>query len=189
MKKSEPKSDKVEKEKVGQVASSEQAAAPDAEPVVEQVNPLQEKLDEALAQRDEFLKLAQLARAEFDNYRRRNANVRADALDEGTANAITVLLPVMDNLLRAAAIGEEGPLSEGVNLVLRQFTDGLKTLNVTEVPCEVGAPFDPKFHDAILQGPADGEHPAGTILAVLQKGYQFKERILRHSMVQVAQEV
>ena len=154
---------------------------------VAEVNPLQAELDEAIAQRDEYLKLAQLSRAEFDNFRRRNQNVRADALAEGAADAITALLPVLDNLERAVAAGGEGSLAEGVNMVLRQFNDVLKSLGVTEIPCEAGCEFDANLHNAVLSGPADEDHPEGTVLNVLQKGYQYKERVLRFTMVQVAQ--
>ena len=168
MKKHETKA--KEPEKVDQAKAAEAEA-----PVEEAENPLQKELDEAIAKRDEYLKLAQLARAEFDNYRRRNQNVRTDALAEGAAETITALLPVLDNLERAVAAG------------LRQFTDCLKSLGVTEIPCESGAAFDPNLHNAVLNGPADEEHPEGTILTVLQKGYEYKSRILRHSMVQVAQ--
>ena len=152
-----------------------------------EVNPLQAQLDEAIAQRDEYLKLAQLSRAEFENFRRRNQNVRADALAEGAADTITALLPVLDNLERAVAAGGEGSLAEGVSMVLRQFNDVLKSLGVTEIPCEAGAEFDPNLHNAVLSGPADEEHPEGTVLNVLQKGYQYKERVIRFTMVQVAQ--
>ena len=180
MKKHETKA--KDPEKVDQAKASEAEA-----PEEETENPLQKELDEAIANRDEYLKLAQLARAEFDNYRRRNQNVRADALTEGAAETITALLPVLDNLERAVAAGGEDSYAEGVAMVLRQFTDCLKSLGVTEIPCESGAAFDPNLHNAVLNGPADEEHPEGTILTVLQKGYEYKSRILRHSMVQVAQ--
>ena len=188
MKKREPKADITQaaaEEAVDRVDAPD-AAAEDA-PCAEAVNPLAKQLEEAVAQRDEYLKLAQLSRAEFENFRRRNQTVRADALAEGAADAITALLPVLDNLERAVDAAGDDSFSEGVRMVLRQFFEVLKSQGVNEIPCEAGGEFDPNMHNAVLSGPGDEDHPAGTILNVLQKGYQHQERILRHSMVQVAQ--
>jgi len=164
----------------------EETPVPEVEAQSNELDELKKQLEEAQAQKDEYLKLAQSGRAEFDNYRKRNASVRTDALVEGTAQAITNILPVVDDLERAVNVGGEGSFYDGVVMVLKRFTDILNGMGVTEIPCKGGDPFDPNVHNAVLDGPADDDHPDGTVLAVFQKGYQYKDKILRHAMVQVA---
>lgn len=152
------------------------------------VNSLQEQIGELSKARDEYLNLAQRVQADFDNFRKRNASVRADALEEGNRKAVTALLPVLDNMertLQAMAAMEES-YRAGAEMVLRQMVEVLHGLGLEEIPAE-GQAFDPQVHEAVMQGPADAEHPAGTVLAVMQKGYTVKGRVVRASMVQVAQ--
>ncbi len=185
MKKSDKKT-KV-KDEVQEPEIVEEAVDQDtADPETSEPDPLVKELEETKAKRDEYLDMAQRARAEFENYRKRNLNVRADALAEGKADAIASILPILDNLERAVASGGEGAFFDGVSLVIRQFHDILSNMGVTEIPCEPGEVFDPMKHNAVLRGPADEDHPEGTVLQVFQKGYQIKEKILRHTMVQVA---
>lgn len=152
------------------------------------VNSLQEQIGELSKARDEYLNLAQRVQADFDNFRKRNASVRTDALEEGNRKAVTALLPVLDNMertLQAMAAMEES-YRAGAEMVLRQMVEVLRGLGLEEIPAE-GQAFDPQMHEAVMQGPADAEHPAGTVLAVMQKGYTVKGRVVRASMVQVAQ--
>jgi len=137
-------------------------------------------------ERDEAVNLAQRLQADFDNYRKRNATLRADSHDDGVRDCIKELLPVLDNFDRALACteGVEESFLEGMKLVQRTLLDALQKQGMSEVPAE-GA-FDPNLHNAVLQEPAEGVR-SGDILAVLQKGYEVKGRILRHTMVKVAQ--
>jgi len=154
-------------------------AAPETEPEVDPVA-------EAEAKAAEYLAHAQRLQAEFDNYRKRNATATADARDEGTRQALTALLPVLDNLERAlAAETENTAFKEGVDMILRQMQDAMANLGLETVDTDV--PFDPNVHHAVMQCAADEEHPAGTIVAVFQKGYSARGRVLRAAMVQVAQ--
>jgi len=137
-------------------------------------------------ERDEAVNLAQRLQADFDNYRKRNATLRADSHDDGVRDCIKELLPVLDNFDRALACteGVEESFLEGMKLVQRTLLDALGKQGMSEVPAE-GA-FDPNLHNAVLQEPAEGVK-SGDILDVLQKGYEVKGRILRHTMVKVAQ--
>ena len=127
----------------------------------------------------------QRKQAEFANYRRRTEGIRAEAYDDGRREAISQLLPVVDNLERAlAAAGEEGnALKSGVEMVLRQTRDALTKMGVEEIDPQ-GQPFDAELMNAVMQGSADEGEP-GTVCMVLQKGYKLGERVIRHAMVKV----
>lgn len=149
------------------------------------IKALQEELEKAKAQSDEYLDLAQRKQAEFANYRRRTEGIRAEAYDDGRRDAIAQLLPVVDNLERAlAAAGEEeNALKSGVEMVLRQTRDALTKMGVEEIDPQ-GQPFDAELMNAVMQGSADEGEP-GTVCMVLQKGYKLGERVIRHAMVKV----
>ena len=96
--------------------------------------------------------------ADFDNYRKRNANVYADALSDGKAEAIKAFLPVIDNIDRAiASCKEQNAVLEGLKLVRKQADEALKKLGVEEVGAE-GEAFDPNLHNAVVQEPAQDDH-------------------------------
>lgn len=155
----------------------------------EYVQPEAEEKEETPNNKEaEYLLLAQRIQADFDNYRKRNASVRADAMADGKAEVVKTFLPVMDNLERALVTerenGTEGTLMEGLELVLKQMMQALKDLGVEEIDA-LGNPFDPTCHNAVMQvSCSEGQKP-GTVAAVLVKGYKIGEKIIRYSMVQV----
>ena len=174
-------------EQAKQTQESEQPEnqQPEQEACEVDIKALQEELEKAKAQSDEYLDLAQRKQAEFANYRRRTEGIRAEAYDDGRRNAIAQLLPVVDNLERAlAAAGEEeNALKSGVEMVLRQTRDALTKMGVEEIDPQ-GQPFDAELMNAVMQGSADEGEP-GTVCMVLQKGYKLGERVIRHAMVKV----
>lgn len=174
-------------EQAKQTQESEQPEnqQPEQEACEVDIKALQEELEKAKAQSDEYLDLAQRKQAEFANYRRRTEGVRQEAYDDGRRDAIAQLLPVVDNLERAlAAAGEEGnALKSGVEMVLRQTRDALTKMGVEEIDPQ-GQPFDAELMNAVMQGSADEGEP-GTVCMVLQKGYKLGERVIRHAMVKV----
>lgn len=174
-------------EQVKQTQESEQPETQQPEQAACEVDikALQEELEKAKAQSDEYLDLAQRKQAEFANYRRRTEGVRQEAYDDGRRDAIAQLLPVVDNLERAlAAAGEEeNALKSGVEMVLRQTRDALTKMGVEEIDPQ-GQPFDAELMNAVMQGSADEGEP-GTVCMVLQKGYKLGERVIRHAMVKV----
>ena len=173
-------------EQAKQTQESEQPEnqQPEQEACEVDIKALQEELEKAKAQSDEYLDLAQRKQAEFANYRRRTEGIRAEAYDDGR-DAIAQLLPVVDNLERAlAAAGEEeNALKSGVEMVLRQTRDALTKMGVEEIDPQ-GQPFDAELMNAVMQGSADEGDP-GTVCMVLQKGYKLGERVIRHAMVKV----
>lgn len=174
-------------EQAKQTQESEQPEnqQPEQEACEVDIKALQEELEKAKAQSDEYLDLAQRKQAEFANYRRRTEGVRQEAYDDGRRDAIAQLLPVVDNLERAlAAAGEEeNALKSGVEMVLRQTRDALTKMGVEEIDPQ-GQPFDAELMNAVMQGSADEGEP-GTVCMVLQKGYKLGEHVIRHAMVKV----
>ncbi len=185
------KKDKMQKE--AELEAREEALEEEALPVEDAADasqapkgPTQEELDAAKAKADEDLTLAQRVQADFDNFRRRNESVRADAYNEGIRALAATLLPVMDNLERAVDAAKDSPdaqLKEGVGLVLRQLGDVFQKQGITPID-RLGEKFDPNLENALMQGaPEDGE--PGTVCQVFQKGYQIGKNVLRHAMVKV----
>lgn len=166
---------------------TQENTAPEQKP--EETPGLEKQLEEANAKTAEYLAMAQRVQADFENYRRRNESVRADAFADGRRDVATVMLPVLDNLERAveaASSGQDEAIRNGVELVLRQMNDVYQKLDVTPID-RLGEKFDPNLENAILQGTEEDGEP-GTVCQVLQKGYKMGDRVLRHAMVKVVPE-
>ena len=150
---------------------------------------LKKELEEANAKTAEYLAMAQRVQADFENYRKRNETVRADAFADGRREVAAAMLPVLDNLERAvgaAADSVDEALKNGMELVLKQMTDIYQKMDVTPIDRK-GERFDPNLENAVLQGTAEEGEP-GTVCQVLQKGYRMGDRVLRHAMVKVVAE-
>ena len=150
---------------------------------------LKKELEEANAKTAEYLAMAQRVQADFENYRKRNETVRADAFADGRREVAAAMLPVLDNLERAvgaAADSVDEALKNGMELVLKQMTEIYQKMDVTPIDRK-GERFDPNLENAVLQGTAEEGEP-GTVCQVLQKGYRMGERVLRHAMVKVVAE-
>ncbi len=147
-----------------------------------------EEAEKEPSKEEEYLALAQRIQADFDNYRKRNASVRADALADGKVEAVKAFLPIMDNLERALETekknGASGSLMDGLEMILKQMSQMLTGLGVEEVEAE-GKPFDPACHNAVMQVPAGDGVEKGVVAAVFAKGYKMGDKIIRYSMVQV----
>jgi molecular chaperone GrpE len=125
--------------------------------------------------------------ADFDNYRKRTRREIDEAALKAREQVLKEMLPVIDNLeraLSAAQAGQGAGIVDGVKLVLRQFATALERFEVKPIEA-VGQPFDPAFHEAITQL-ATTEHPNGTVVAEMQRGYTIGNRLLRPSLVAVA---
>ena len=163
------------------------AAPPQGEVPVEEIAQ-EDPLARAIAERDEYLDSLQRLKAEFDNYRRRAERDRLLTQKAGIREVVTDLLPVMDNLERALASipggGSVDGVVAGVEMVCAQLSSLLTTKGVTEIPAR-HTPFDPTVHEAIAQTPSE-EHPEGTVLEVVQKGYTLDDAVARPARVVVA---
>lgn len=151
-----------------------------------------EALETAVRQRDEYLDIATRARADFENFRKRNANARAESYDDGNNDCIKAILPVLDNFERAISVAENNEdaqsMLSGVKMIQKQLMDALGKRGLEEVR-PVGEKFDPNEHNAVLRVSADeAEGEPGTICEVLQTGYRVKGKMLRHPMVKVIED-
>jgi len=150
---------------------------------------LEEQLLAAQAEAAKNLDGWMRAQAEFANARKRMEKQRGETYLNATADMATKLLPVLDDFERAldnipAAISEDSWL-EGIQLVQRKLLTILDGLSVKPIDA-VGQPFDPNYHEAIMQEPSD-EYESGMVSKELQKGYQLGERVIRPSLVYVAE--
>lgn len=157
--------------------------APEAETAAEPAT----ELAQALRQRDEYLEQLQRTRAEFVNYQKR-ARAQADADRQYMVGAVAVdLLAVLDNFERAIEAarpaGHSG-IIEGLEMVHRQLLAALGKHGVEPIAA-LGQPFDPNEHEALMQQPS-ADHPEGTVVAELGKGYRLRDRVLRPSKVAVS---
>ncbi|MCM8899839.1 nucleotide exchange factor GrpE [Caldicoprobacter algeriensis] len=173
----------------GEVEQQQEEGCVQDEQPIPTVESLQQQLEKVMQERDEYLSLAQRIQADFDNYRKRNKNAIAEAYDAATADVVKTFLPVLDNLERAldSAKGSSSheAIAKGVEMVVRQFKDVLKKLGVEEIDA-LGKAFDPELHEAVMRAEAEEGVEDNTVVEVFQKGYKYKDRVIRHSMVKVA---
>ena len=151
-----------------------------AEEVVETVeaNPWEEKYN---AERDAHLRVA----AEFDNFRKRTVKEKEQSYGNGKADAVAKMLPVYDNLERALnQPTEDAAYKKGVEMTMNELVKILTSLGV-EVFGNVGDPFDPNLHNAVMHT-EDDSFGENTISMVFQKGFKIGEKVVRFAMVQVA---
>lgn len=166
------------------VESAENAEQSEETPAeLTETEKMQAKIDEL---EDQYLR----ARAEIANITTRNRNEREQLQKYRSQDLAKKLLPAIDNLERALATevsDEQGAsLKKGVEMVLDGLRFALKEESVEEIPAS-GETFDPNLHQAVQTVPATEEFPADTVVEVLQKGYKLHDRVLRPSMVIVAQ--
>jgi molecular chaperone GrpE len=123
--------------------------------------------------------------AEFDNFRKRTEKEKAANFIVGAKEVLEKILPVVDNFERGLADADPSdPFTEGMNMVYKQLTGVLADLGVSPIEA-VGKPFDPNLHNAVMhvEDESVGEN---VVVEEFQKGYIYKDQVLRHSMVKVA---
>ena len=127
--------------------------------------------------------------AEFDNFRKRTEKEKAQMFDSGASDIIEKILPVIDDMERGlAALTEEdkeSSFAKGMEMIYKKLIGILNAAGVTEIDA-AGKEFDPNFHNAVMQSPSE-EYESGYVVQELQKGYMYKDKVLRHSMVIVAE--
>lgn len=137
------------------------------------------------AERDSLLDRLARLQAEFENARKREARERAEFRDFAVAGAVETFLPVLDNFqLALKATGSAEQLRTGVELIVKQMEEALRTLHVQPVEA-VGSEFDPRVHEAIemVEKPDVPDHQ---VIEEVRRGYRIKDRLLRPAMVRVA---
>lgn len=153
-----------------------------------QVDAIKAQLEEKTKQCAEYYNALQRAAAEFDNFKKRTAREKEALYAEAVSDVAGAFLPVIDSIDRAIqACGADsgvGPLKEGVELVCRQARDVLKNLGVEEIK-SVNEAFDPNLHNAVMHI-EDESLGQSVVVEEFLKGYIYKEKVIRHSMVKVA---
>ena len=126
--------------------------------------------------------------AEFENFRKRTEKEKSMMFEMGAKSVIEKLLPVVDNFERGLAAipeGEQNSISEGMNMIYKQMMTELDNLGVKPIEA-LGKEFNPDFHNAVMQVESE-EFEEGIIAQELLKGYTYRDSVVRHSMVAVAQ--
>jgi len=145
---------------------------------------LQQALAEEKEKTEKYLANWQRCQADFVNYKQRAEQEKGEIIEFANSTLICNLLPIMDDLERAFASVpadlEESNWTEGIKLIYNKFKTTLEAQGLTEIEAR-GEPFDPSFHEAVMQ--QDGKE--GMVIEELQKGYKFKEKVIRPSLVTV----
>ena len=171
----ETKSDKKDSKKASKKKDKEAKKAEDKKEEVPS------PADEIAALNDKYLRLY----AEYDNFRRRSAKEKSDLYADIKANTVKSFLPVYDNLERALKQEtKDEAYAKGVEMIMTQFLKTLEGLGVTAID-DIGEKFDPNFHNAVMHVD-DDDKGENEIVEVFQKGFKLDEKVIRFSMVKVA---
>ena len=165
---------------------AENAEAEETKEEAKKEEPKKDKKDEKIEELEDKVK-RQLA--EFDNFRKRTEKEKTESFDAGARSVLEKILPVVDNFERGlATIAQDDNASshaEGMNMIYKQLVTELEKMDVKPIEA-LGKEFDPNFHNAIMQE-ASEEYESGVVCKELLKGYTYKETVIRHSMVAVAE--
>ena len=173
------KQEKEAEQKQG--ATAEPAAGEAADPLQAVAAERDRLAEEKASLSDQFLR----ARADFDNYRKRLERERKEDLHRVSMEVVGEILPVMDALERAlASQGGDSEFRSGIQLIARQLWDTFTRLGLEPIQAH-GQKFDPRFHEAVERAETE-EHEDQTILTEWQRGYLFRNRLLRPALVKVA---
>ena len=175
-----PESDEPSSEQPGTQQGPAQAAAAST-------NEFEAQIEKLRAESGAYLDRLARLQAEFDNFRKRAAREQQEYREYALAEALKLLLPILDSLDRALKTGPAGAedFRSGIDLIDRQFHDVLAKLGVEPVPTK-GMAFDPNIHQAVQMMPTT-EVPENYVVEELLRGYKLRDRLLRPAMVLVAQ--
>lgn len=153
-----------------------------AEPTIEEQ--LEAAKKEVEQYKDKYLR----AVAEFDNYRKRTLNEKAELLLNGSEKAVCAFLPILDDFERAIADKTEdvNAIKEGMQIIFNKFNKTLESLGVKKIETE-GKDFDVDFHEAVAMVPGMGDYKKGKVIDCVQTGYQLNDKVIRHAKVAVGQ--
>ena len=159
---------------------SKESGSDDAE-CIDAISSLKEEIEKI---NNQYIRLA----ADFDNYRKRQAQERESLLKYGAEETLKKMIEALDNIDRAKAsvenVDDVNTVKESYNLVFKQIYDVLSKMGLEVIDTD-GQEFDPNFHEAVMQTPTS-KYPENTIIAEMQKGYKLGDKVLRPSLVNVA---
>ena len=161
-------------------------------PEEEIIAPLEEDIvptvseDELHSRNADLLDKLQRSLAEFDNFRKRTAKEKSEMFDMGAISVAGEFLPVVDNFERAlsSAADKESSMYKGLIMIYKQLEEALERVGFKPIPC-IGEKFDPNLHNAVAHEKIEGEEE-NIIVEELLKGYKYKDKVIRPSMVKVA---
>lgn len=159
----------------------EEGALPDLQ---KKIKKLKEELKKCEAERKEYLEGWQRAKADFINYRNDEGKRFEDMGRFVTAGLIQEVLPVLDSFDLALGHGLPAEVEKGVLLIRSQFEDILKKRGLEQIKVEIGEEFNPEKHESM--GEVESDKPAGVIAEIVQRGYLFRDRVLRPARVRIA---
>ncbi len=175
-------------EEASEEKKDEEDKAEDASSKKGKKNRHDKKLDALTARNEELEDRVKRQMAEFENFRKRTEKEKSVMFEMGAKSVIEKLLPVVDNFERGLASTPDDkksdPVYEGMNLIYKQMMDELDKLGVKPIEA-LGAEFNPEFHNAVMQEDSE-EFEEGYVCKELQKGYTYRDSVVRHSMVAVA---
>ncbi len=157
----------------------------------DRTEPEKEKKDPKDAKIEELNDKVMRQMAEFDNFRKRTEKEKEQMFEVGAKSIIEKILPIIDNFERALEMAgsneeeKQDPFMDGMEMVYRQLMDELEKAGVTPIEA-LGKDFDPEFHNAVMQEEGDADQ-SGKVIKELQKGYMYRDSVVRHSMVCVGQ--
>ena len=161
--------------------------------MTEQINTLKSQLAESkeseknLARARDLNTMYVRLQADFDNYKKRTAAQLEKERGEGIVAVLEKMLPIADVIDNALAMIKDESVAEGVAMVKRELEKAMAAFGVTEIKA-LGKPFDPAYHEAILKVPCGQDSEmSGKVTEVFRKGYAIGDRVLRHSVVKVAE--
>lgn len=149
----------------------------------------EKKKDKAKEKIEELEDRVKRQMAEFDNFRKRSEKEKSAMFETGAKSVIEKILPVVDNFERGLqSVSEEdkgSAFADGMQMIYKQLMTELENLGVTPIEA-VGTEFNPDLHNAVMQV-ASEEYESGIVAQELQKGYKYRETVVRHSMVAVVE--
>lgn len=167
---------------------TESDKAPAREPISTSQTDGEDPTANLQADLDRFRDLAMRSQADFENYKKRAAREKEEAVRFANSSLLERLIAIIDNfelgLSSARAEGEQSPIYSGMLLVLKQLNDFLADNGLEPIEAE-GKPFDPNWHEAIAHEPSN-KVPEGKVIRQTRRGYRFKDRLLRPSSVVVS---
>lgn len=149
---------------------------------------VEEQLEAAKKEVEQYKDKYLRAVAEFDNYRKRTLKEKAELLLNGSEKAVCAFLPILDDFERAIADTTEdvNAIKEGVQIIFNKFNKTLESLGVRKIETE-GKDFDVDFHEAVAMVPGMGDDKKGKVIDCVQTGYQLNDKVIRHAKVAVGQ--
>ena len=178
-----------DKEKVIQdaIKEAQKAAEKEEKEAAKEAEKNDRKKDKTKEKIDELEDKVKRQLAEFENFRNRSEKEKTQMFDMGAKNVLEKILPVVDNFERGLAtpIVDEAdqPFADGMQMIYKQLMKQLEDLGVKPIEA-IGKEFDPNFHNAVMQVESE-EYETGFVAQELQKGYLYKDTVIRHSMVAV----